>query len=315
MHERDGYTRCRCTLVPDSQGSVFSMQLRSSRLIVDIAPPGSIYRRSRFDWTAFITQVTLDHQHTYCCPESRDGTGSGGHGLCNEFGILGTPGFDEAADGDLFPKLGVGLLTRPDRKPYSFSRDYHVQPFPVEVSCSDDLTQAQFTLSSLPCRDFAFELHKSLRVAGHQLTIDYVLSNTGKRPVMTEEYVHNFLAPNGLGPQTGATLITSFPLNLDSPIAGTTIALDRLRWTQNAASIFYSRISQVPNDVPSWWELRHPLAGLGLREETSVPWHRMAIYGTADLVSPEAFVPIHLQPGQQQAWSRKFTFFRLDEQA
>src|SRR5688572_25534831 len=87
------------------------LHLISDRLRVDIATPGSsTYAGSRFDWTGLITQVTLDGRHTFCGQEATDGTGTGGIGLCNEFGIFEPVGYDDARVGDQFPKLGIGLL-------------------------------------------------------------------------------------------------------------------------------------------------------------------------------------------------------------
>ena len=104
-----------------------SILIASDRLQVEIAEPQTIYCSSRFDWTGFITQVTLDKERTFCVPEAIDGTGTGGHGLCNEFGITRPIGFDDAAPGETFPKIGVGLLRRPDAEAYSFGRDYEIE--------------------------------------------------------------------------------------------------------------------------------------------------------------------------------------------
>src|SRR5512135_3483133 len=97
-----------------------AIQLHSDRLEVEISQPGAAYSGTRFDWSGFVTQVTLDGKHTYCIPESLvPGEGSGGIGLCNEFGIDSPVGFDETKPGDLFPKIGIGLLTRLDKPDYS----------------------------------------------------------------------------------------------------------------------------------------------------------------------------------------------------
>ena len=42
-----------------------SILLCSDRLAVAIARPGTIYRGTRFDWTGFITQVTLEEKHIF----------------------------------------------------------------------------------------------------------------------------------------------------------------------------------------------------------------------------------------------------------
>ena len=172
--------------------------LRSDRLMVEIAQPGSVYSGTRFDWTAFITQVTLDKTHTFCVPESlTPGQGSGGVGLCNEFGIEEVIGYDEAQPGDPFPKLGIGLLARPDDAPYNFFRPYEiVAPFPIHVTTN--ATQATFIVEPLECRGYAVRLTKTVTVEGAGMTIAYALENVGEKPVVTTEYVHNFMGIDGL---------------------------------------------------------------------------------------------------------------------
>src|SRR5512133_1768995 len=88
-------------------------ELSTDRLMVRVAKPGFTYRRTRFDWTGFVTDVMLDGQHTFTSVESPNPMeGAGGIGLCNEFGIHEPIGYDEAPKGGYFPKLGVGLLKK-----------------------------------------------------------------------------------------------------------------------------------------------------------------------------------------------------------
>src|SRR5690554_4456888 len=93
-----------------SQGGILRVStiIRNEHLSVEIGEPGN-YNGSRFDWTGFIQQVTLaSGNHTFCTPESLiHGEGSGGAGLCNEFGIHMPVGYDDQlAIGDCFPKIG-----------------------------------------------------------------------------------------------------------------------------------------------------------------------------------------------------------------
>lgn len=292
------------------------MQLRSERLLVDIAPPGTLYQGSRFDWSGFITQVTLDGRHTFCAPESRDGSGTGGIGLCNEFGILSTPGYDETSPGQCFTKLGVGLLTRPDDAPYSFFRPYEVLPFPV-TSQQLSSTVREFHTHAQPCNGYAIELHKTISVESNTLLITYRLLNTGSKPIDTDEYVHNFLAPAGLGPCEGTSLQFSFAPALDRPLPMIQQHRDMLKWTSKPDRAFYTTIpisiDAASARLPMSWEMRHVASGLTVREETSVPWNRAAIYGTPDTLCPEAFIRVNAAPGQSLQWSRRFTFATLDK--
>jgi hypothetical protein len=105
--------------------------IQSDRLKVEIAEPGGVYQGTRFDWTGFITQVTLDGKHTFCVPESyQPGHGTGGIGLCNEFGNEKPIAYDDAQPGETFPKLGIGLLAQRHCQ-LSFHLPYEiVQRFP-----------------------------------------------------------------------------------------------------------------------------------------------------------------------------------------
>lgn len=107
-----------------------SCRLSNGVLSVDIADIGEDYKGTRFDWTGFITQVTLEKgNHTFCVPESlKEGEGTGGSGLCNEFGISRAIGYDEAPIGGWFPKPGIGLLQKLDSQSYSFISEYPLTP-------------------------------------------------------------------------------------------------------------------------------------------------------------------------------------------
>lgn len=105
-------------------------RLSNGVLSVDIADIGEDYKGTRFDWTGFITQVTLEKgNHTFCVPESlKEGEGTGGSGICNEFGISRAIGYDEAPIGGWFPKPGIGLLQKLDSQSYSFHNKYPLTP-------------------------------------------------------------------------------------------------------------------------------------------------------------------------------------------
>ncbi|GJM81015.1 hypothetical protein HMSSN139_35110 [Paenibacillus sp. HMSSN-139] len=71
-------------------------QLQNEQLGVKIAELGEVYRGTRFDGAGFITGVELNGRHQFCVPESLvPGSGTGGIGLCSEFGIKEAIGYEE----------------------------------------------------------------------------------------------------------------------------------------------------------------------------------------------------------------------------
>jgi hypothetical protein len=311
---------------------------QSPRLTVEIAQPGSVYRRTRFDWTAFITQVTLDGKHTFCVPEDYDpAKGTGGIGLCNEFGIEAPIGYDDAQVGDAFPKLGIGLLKKDSDAPYNFFRPYEiVQPFPVEIQTQADA--ATFVVQPLECRGYAARLTKTVRVAENTLEIHYLLQNTGVRPIATHEYCHNFIGINQTPVGPDYTLHFPYPVQFQDDIAlmranvppemrqlppeeidrrireyiqgsraNLNVQENRLSLHATPERPFYCRpIGFFATEQPQW-QLTHA-SGLTMSEtDDFTPW-RVAVWGVGHVISAEIFVDIRLEPGQSQEWTRRFEF-------
>ena len=292
-----------------------TIQLHSSRLAVEISQPGSAYHGTRFDWTGFITQVTLDGVagHTFCVPESyQPGKGTGGIGLCGEFGIDQPFGFEAARPGDLFPKLGIGLLRRPDEKPYDFFRTYEIaQTFPVEVESGPD--RASFSVAPLECGGYAVHLVKTIRVQENSLEITYQLENTGQKSLVTNEYVHNFVGIDRqpLGPDYRLRLPNPVRYDPQAAFGMEPVAVqgNEIGFTSTPQKDFYFRPLGFGRSAEPQWEIRLQSSGVGLRETDHFSPARVAVWGTAHVISAEIFVAIALQPGETQTWARRFEFF------
>jgi hypothetical protein len=288
--------------------------LRSSRLTVEIAAPGSVYAGTRFDWTGFVTQVTLDGQHTFCMPESlTPGQGSGGIGLCGEFGIDEPIGYQDASPGERFPKLGIGVLKRPDAERYNFFRAYEiVQAFPIQVATTG--TQARFVVDPIDCRGYAVRLTKTLSVDGHGLEVSYRLDNVGRNPIKTNEYCHNFMGIDRqpIGPDYRLRFpyrVELQPLPQMPPQPVLSASGNDLALKDTPQQAFYCRPSGFFQTGEPQWELLHLPSGVGLREVDDFAPMRVAVWGTAHVISAEVFVDIALSPGATQTWTRRYTFF------
>ena len=317
-----------------------SIMLHSQRLKVEIARPGEVYRGTRFDWAGFISQVTLDDKHTFCVPESyQPGEGTGGVGLCNEFGNDLAIVYDEAQPGEPFPKPGIGLLIRPDASPYNFFRPHEIaQLFPIRVEERPE--EAVFITDPLDCRGYAFRLTKNIKVNDNQLEIAYKLVNTGAKPLATNEYCHNFLGINQqlLGPEYRLRL--PYKIKLEPPPRDmhklAPASLRRLlprfilqkivegmlkRMQKNLAisgnelfcrdkpqGAFYCRLQGFqPSDKPQW-ELVYLPSGVSVSERDYFPPMRVVVWGTTHVISAEVYIAIYLEPGETKTWTRSYVF-------
>ncbi len=292
-----------------------NLLLHSNRLAVEIAGPGTAYRGTRFDWSGFVTQVTLDGSHTFCVPESyQPGQGTGGIGLCNEYTGDEAIGYAEAGPGDPFTKLGIGLLKRPDAGPYNVFKPLEImQLFPVTIDSAPD--QARFGVAPVGCRGYAAREEKILSVQENQLTITTTLENTGVKPIHIQEFVHNFIGIDRhlIGPDY--RLSFPYPLTIDPATRympePEVIKVDGHSFTfaGTPQQPFYCRPQGAVQTGQPQWELTYAAGKIGMREFDDFAPHHVAVWGVSHVISAEIFVPITLAPGEKQSWSRRFEFF------
>lgn len=287
-----------------------TLTLCNPQLQVTIARPGHVYTGSRFDWTGFILQVTLENEHTFCTQESlHTSEGTGGIGLCNEFGIQHALGYEEAQLHEPFMKIGVGLLRKPDEAAYTFHKPYSVQPAIVHV----ESTAHQVTFRSLPLeiKGYAVAYNKTISLRDNYIEITYELDNVGQKPIQTNEYNHNFISIDHcpIGPAYCLTFpIKKFSESLPDPLS---LYGNEITWTRTPESDFYFKVpgSRLPETYS--WQLIHREQAVGMREYSDFPIEHFALWGKAHVVSPEVFYAIELQPGESRTWKRTYEFFKM----
>jgi len=320
------------------------IKIYSDQLTVEIAQPGSVYSGTRFDWTGFITQITLSTsgggQHTFCVPESLEpGKGTGGWGLCNEFGNDKAIGYADAQPGESFPKLGIGLLKRTERPQYNFMIPHEInQQFPIQSDTTDN--QAIFTIAPLECRGYAARLTKTISAKANWLEISYRLENVGSKTIDTNEYYHNFIGidQHSIGPDY--QLHFPFKIELEDlaaayrqylpPLMRILVPgflqaklLQRLATPGNKTvkiegsditflstpqSPFYLRPLGFDKTDGFQWQLTHLPSGVQVREYDDFAPSRIAVWGATHVFSAEIFVDIKVNPGQEKTWTRKYEF-------
>ncbi|MDF2924007.1 MAG: hypothetical protein K0R57_2921 [Paenibacillaceae bacterium] len=285
--------------------------MSNEQLIVEIADIAAPVK-PRFDRTGFITQVTRKGvNRTYCVYETGEPDPDLGGGLCGEFGLFTALGYEEAAVGGFFTKLGVGLLERDSEEPYSFRHHYPIDAF--DTVAEFDKTKATFTVFPKLCGGYGAKVTKTVSLSGNCVHIDYLLENVGEKAIHTNEYVHNFMGIDGepLGPDYELHL--SFPFEFMKEQSTDSSHLLRIEgrevtWLGRPDRPFYCRFRTPDSACGAGWELHHKPSGAKVSEECSLPLELAALWGTTHVVSPELFVALHVEPGKSLAWSRKYRF-------
>ena len=185
--------------------------LKSNNLKVAIDFPLENYKGSRFDWSGKISSIRFENLPLTTIED----TGSKdvdflGKGLYNEFGITSPIGFEETPVGGWFHKIGVGLLKK-EHKDYLFHRNHLIKPARFDVNYENQ--KIIIFCKSEDVNGYSYILKKEITVSENNFIINYSIHNTGEKQIVTDEYIHNFMAINNSLIGEDYTLKFPFPIN------------------------------------------------------------------------------------------------------
>jgi hypothetical protein len=284
------------------------LYLKSDRLYAEIALPGEPPNvTSRFDRAGFVTEVTLDGTHRFCAsePNNLSHPSSGGRGICCEY--IFDPSH-EAAVGERFPKLGVGLMEKTSDEPYRFMSKYRTDHFDIFTKAGE--SSVTFQTAPKECLGYAAAQTKTVSAEGNSLTMEVRLENTGRLPIIGREYCHNFLTVNGmaLGPDYHLELEDAENLEAEAGIFsahGKSVAVTRY---ERAASFMEIPADKLHKGGVFRWMLCNPAAGGRIRVTDEIDICHLALWAADHMLSVESFHKIALKPGESGGWKRTWTF-------
>jgi len=290
--------------------------IKNDTLEVAIDLPLENYEGSRFDWTGKISSVKFKSLPLTTIED----TGSKdvnflGKGLYNEFGITSPIGFEETPMGGWFHKIGIGLLKK-EHKNYLFHRNHLIKPASYDISYEDH--QIKIICKSELVNGYSYLLKKEITVSKNSFTIDYSLHNTGEKKIITDEYVHNFMAINNA--LIGEDYTLKFPFQINPSLFDetvnteqkVTIGSNRITFKETPKEqFFFSNLSGGKLENAAW-TLLNSNTKIGIQETGNFQTNKMNVWGWGHVISPELFFKINIKAGKALEWTRTFEVFKIN---
>jgi hypothetical protein len=288
--------------------------LKNNHVEIQIDLPTENYCFSRFDWTGKIVAVKFK-ELLLTGSENNEGDLENilGRGLYNEFGIETPLGFAETPIGGWFHKIGVGLLKKEDAR-YKFDKKYETKPAIFKITKATNHLFIRCTSETM--NGYSYVLEKNIELLENGFIIHYKLQNTGTKKIVTDEYVHNFMAMDK--DPIGNNYSLQFPFQLQpakfletvNPEQKVLLGETKITFKDTInETFFFSNLSGTGNAIAQW-ELKNLKNKLTIRETGSFTTNKVNLWGTEHVISPELFFKIDLLPGAAVAWSRKFEVFQ-----
>ncbi len=296
------------------------------------------YRGTRFDWSGIIYSLRYKGEEYYgswytridpsiynnAQREAPDGKGevvtgiaSSGMGPSEEFLTNDKAlGFDEAEAGGTFLKIGVGVLRKPDDKPYDRYLAYEIVDggkWTTKIS-TDSVVFTQ-TLSN-PVSGYGYIYTKILRLIPGKpvMQITHQLRNTGSKPLVTSVYDHNFFVTNNhhTGPDYAITMPYAIKISrTQGPglfrIEGNRLLFTKLFTTKDMVVTWMDGFKPVAKDYS--FRVENTKTGTGYSVQGDRPLSQIMLWSIFTNISMEAFIDLNAQPGKEERWNYEYTYF------
>ena len=287
--------------------------LKNNHLELHIDAPTENYSCTRFDWTGKISQLKFQNIPLTTI-ENTDliNTACFGKGFYNEFGIDTPLGFHETAIGGWFHKIGIGLLKK-ENEQYLFHKKYAVKP--AKFSVSTEANAVIIHCTSEAFNGYSYKLTKEIKLYSSSFTIKYTLHNTGEKEIVTDEYVHNFMATDNAlkGKELNASnrnfILFDETVNTEQKV---TIGSNRITFKETPKEqFFFSNLSGGKLENAAW-TLLNSNTKIGIQETGNFQTNKMNVWGWGHVISPELFFKINIKAGKALEWTRTFEVFKIN---
>ncbi len=290
------------------------------------------YRGTRFDWSGVISSLEA-RGHTYFGawfkahdPDMVDvgfvpaldgfaaGTPSAALGPVEEF--TGPIGYDDAAAGGAFIKIGVGVLRKPQEAKYSWSTRYEIVD-PGKWTFRKQPDSIEFRQEINGPSGYAYVYRKAIRLSPgkSEMIMEHSLKNTGRRPIGTPVYDHNFLVMDDQ--PSGPDFVIKVPFQIQ-PVSdklgalqgrGKEVVFSRELVKDERAMISVAGFSNDPKDYDIRVENRKTKAGVRITGDR--PLVRLPVWAIRPTRCPEPYIDVHAELGKEFTWRISYEFYTL----
>jgi hypothetical protein len=277
------------------------------------------YRGTRFDWSGVIPSLRYkDHEYfgqwfERYDPKIHDAiAGPVEEFLTRDAGL----GYADAKPGAGFIRIGVGVVRKPDEPAYQRFKTYEIVD-PGKRSIRNGPDWVEFTHELSTDAGYAYLYKKTVRLAKDKpvMTLEHTLRNTGRLPIETAVYDHNFFVIDGK--PTGPDSVVRFPFQARATKSLQDLAEMRadqlvyLKELEKGQSVF-TELEGFGSEARDYdIRLENRKAGAGVRITGDRPISKLVFWSIRTTFCPEPYINMRIEPGAESAWKITYEFYEL----
>ena len=275
------------------------------------------YRGTRFDWSGAISSLKWNG-HEYFGPwfdrydpKIHDAiTGPVEEFLTGDSGL----GYAEAKPGESFVRIGVGAVRKPEEPAYRRFETYEIVD-PGKWTIKKSTSSIEFVHELGDTAGYAYVYRKTLRLIKDSLVLEHRLRNTGRKPIATSVYNHNFFTLDRQ--PTGPDIVVRFPFG-----ARASRALNGLAEVRGKELVFLKEFVKgqtVFTEVEGFgatakdydFRIENRRSGAGVRITGDRPLSKLLFWSAGLTVCPEPYIDASVEPGKESSWRITYQFYQV----
>jgi hypothetical protein len=320
---------------PVPSATIANGQLKATLYLPD-ANQG-YYRATRFDWSGVVARLQYQG-HDLVSPwfQATDpnildleyrgdqivvGPGSAMFGYPEEF--LSFPGktamgWQDAKVGGTVVKIGVGVLRKPDDRPYDHFRVYEIVDGGKWVikrqHNSVSFTQTVNDASS--GYGYVYTKRVSLTAGKPEMVLEHTLRNIGTKAIQGEVYEHNFTRWDNETPGPDYAMSFVFNPEVKEPLGDMPLAITARIATFTRTLAGRDAIRAVPagfsTDAGDYdFRFENRKLGLGLHVTGNRPLAHFTIWAIRSAFAIEPFISLNIAPHSEFTWKLAYDAYQL----
>jgi hypothetical protein len=226
-------------------------------------------------------------------------------------------GYENAAIGASFLKIGVGTLVKPEEESYNKFKLYEIQNHGSwqVIEKSNELTFKHI----LKDQKYSYEYIKRIHLpeGTSEMVLHHQFTNTGKNPIETQVYNHNFFLIDSMniGPDT----VLKFPLKIhaEGRLRGigeyAEITENEIRFIkdiQKGRHVYIESITGTQEKAQEYtFKIENQKTGAGVKIHGNRPLSKLTFWSAYKTVCPEPYINIKAAPGETISWELSYTFY------
>ena len=272
-----------------------------------------LYRATRFDWSGVIGSVKYKgHEYFGYWKDTHDPLFHEDLTGPVEGYIKPGLGYEEAEPGGKYVRIGVGLIEKPDETAYSFRNYYELLDHGKwAVDHGADWISFRHELNT--DIGYSYIYQKLIKLKNNGFTIEHKLLNTGEKVIETDQFNHNFFMIDGEPSGTAFSISFPYPISTeDDPEGFAELKGNELNFLKDLEGddSFFLLLHGYGEEVSDHQvRVQNHKSGAGVTFSIDKPLYRMAFWACRTTLSPENFIWLSAEPGEEEAWTSEYTLF------